>query len=269
MNKLRVLIKLGGSSLQNETVVFKLAELVKLYQKNQYDVFVVHGGGPAINAELTARGISWTFLNGQRITTPEMISTIEMVLKGKINGSLVRALNQAGIASIGVSGGENFLLECEQANPELQQVGKIISVNTSWLEGLSQINGSTVPVVAPLGVDKKGLVYNINADWAAAKIAMSLKVDELVYLTDQKGILGADKTLLNQLNLQSLQNLIDTNVVQGGMLAKTQTIMAALQDGVKKITIRHAEDASTGYGVSSIGTHCSLQTSKESAHASI
>lgn len=254
--KNRLVIKLGGSSLLNENIVEKLSEMVRQYRKYDYDVIIVHGGGPAINAELTRRGITWSFIDGQRVTTPEMIETIEMVLKGSINGKVVRALDRMQIPAMGLSGSEGHLLFCEQANEELQRVGRVLEVNTCVLESVLNMPGSPVPVVAPLGVGAAGDTFNINADWAAAKIAMAVSATELIYLTDQRGILNENKILLHDLDEAKLQALIDGGVVSGGMLAKAQTIMAAMLAGINKVRVLHAEDAMTGLWSDSVGTNC-------------
>jgi len=262
----RILIKLGGSSLSNESVIDTLAALVGLYRQNGAQVFVVHGGGPAINAELTKKGIAWNFLEGQRITTPEMIDTIEMVLKGFINGKIVRALNRKSIAAAGLSGAENGLLQCEQMRPELQRVGRVTRVNAGWLADVASLGA--VPVIAPLGVTDDGDVMNINADFAAAQIALALQADELIYLTDQKGIWDADKNILAEQTEADLRRLIDSQTVQGGMLAKTQTILAALAGGIDCVRILHAEDAVAGFHDRALGTRCIADLDKELLHAS-
>lgn len=260
MGSQTIVIKLGGSSLQNNSVVENLALLIQNYRSQGKSLVVVHGGGPAINAALTARGITWNFIGGQRVTTPEMVETIETVLKKNINGMIVDILEKQDVPALGVSGNCNNLLLCEPANPELQRVGRVIDVNTSVIHHILQ---QAVPVIAPLGVDKDGLTYNINADWAAAKIAIALQASEIIYLTDQKGIWDENKQVLSQVNQFGLQKLVDTGVVVGGMLAKTQTILAALTSGVSIVRILHAEDVHQFLKGSTFGTTCSLKNISE------
>ena len=120
-----VVIKLGGSSLGNPETVEQLASLVKGYQKRRYRVVVVHGGGPAINAELTKRNITWQFINGQRQTTPEMMKVIDEVLTKQVNGQLVENLKLQGVTAVGLSGADAEILFCTQATIELMRVGQV------------------------------------------------------------------------------------------------------------------------------------------------
>src|SRR5690348_7067490 len=131
----RVLIKLGGASLQDPTVISDVVHTIHQYRRFGYEVILVHGGGPAINEELTRRQITWSFIDGQRVTTPEMIETIEMVLCGQVNRKLVRALNASGIPALGFSGVDGNTLFCTQASPKLGQVGCIQEVRTQMIEG--------------------------------------------------------------------------------------------------------------------------------------
>lgn len=273
MNSNRVLIKLGGASLQDDSIITNVVETIRQYRRFGYEVVLVHGGGPAINAELTRRGISWKFLNGQRITTPEMMDTIEMVLCGFINRKLVRALNAAGIPAVGFSGVDGNTLLCTQASIELGQVGAIQQVNTHVVEGVLSMKCSPVPVIAPLGVSADGLAFNINADWAASRLASSLQVSKLVFLTDQKGILDANQKLITEISLSELQALVDNEVVSGGMMTKTLTIMHALNNSVPVVRVMNAKEALSGLWSDQVGTQCyqealaASETFLEMAHA--
>ncbi len=239
-----ILIKLGGSALQDEKLVERLCEDLSLIRSVGVRLVLVHGGGPAINAELTLRGITWEFFEGQRITSPEMMDVIEMTLGGRVNRRIVRTLNHAGVPAVGLSGTDASTLFCKKQNDKLGQVGEIVSVNPQIIEAIlaTQKGGvGAIPVIAPTGFGKKGEAYNINADWAAARIAEALKIEKLIFLTDQDGILGADKKLLPELDAGELEALIDTQVVQGGMLAKVRTVQHALKHGVSQVHILNAK----------------------------
>lgn len=193
MKSSRVLIKLGGASFQDETTLETVAQALKQFRRYGYQVILVHGGGPSINAELTRRGITWSFQQGQRVTTPEMMDVIESVLCGDINSKLVRFLGSHNIPAVGLSGADNRLLLCQQASSSLGQVGNVQEVTTQWVEGILKLEDSPIPVIAPIGVGLSGEAYNINADWAAAHLAAALKVEYLIFLTDQQGILDPDR----------------------------------------------------------------------------
>lgn len=263
----RVLIKLGGAALQDEGLVAALCEDLSLIRGAGVNVVLVHGGGPAINAELERRGIAWTFMDGLRVTTPEMMEVIEMVLCGKVNRRIVRTLNRSSVRAIGLSGSDARTLFCKPMKKELGLVGEVTDVRPAAIEAIlrTQDEGiGTIPVIAPIGIGENGQAYNINADWAAVRIAEALDIDKVLFLTDQEGILGADGKLIGELDAGELEVLIEEGVVKGGMLAKVSTVLHALKNGVKDIHIFNArrphgllEELFTDQGV---GTVCRLRS---------
>jgi acetylglutamate kinase len=220
----------------------------------EYQVIVVHGGGPAINAELTKQGISWQFINGQRQTTSEMISVIEDVLVNKVNFDLVTQLNRANLSAIGLSGAKNSTLSCTQLNEELQFVGTVQHVNTEAIEAILSEEYSNIPVIAPIGVGADGEKYNINADWAAAKIAIALQAKKLIFLTDQNGILDKSGELIEDASLSFLNDLIASKTVTGGMYTKVLTIQDALEHGVPQVRVLNGKSSVDGLWSDFIGT---------------
>lgn len=263
-----ILIKLGGAALKDAALVSAICEDLNLIKAAGVSVVIVHGGGPSINAELTQRGISWEFIDGQRVTTPEMMDVIEMVLCGSVNRQIVRALNKSGANAVGMSGTDGATLLCKKANAKLQQVGAIDRVDTTYIDSILQMKtegGQTaIPVIAPIGIGKKGEAYNINADWAASRIAQALGIKKLLFLTDQEGILDTEGKLIEELDAGELESLIENGVVKGGMLAKVQTVLYGLKNGVTDIHILNArrphgliEELFTDRGV---GTVCRLRS---------
>ena len=233
----RILIKLGGSSLQNPSTLKELIKLVKGLRKEGRQIVIVHGGGPAINQELTLRGINWQFINGQRQTTPEMMSVIEEVLAVKINSMLVDILRAADIQANGLSGAHDKILFCTQANVQLLQVGNIQSVNT---EAIESVISHSVAVISPIGVGADNKKYNINADWAATKIGVALQVEKLIFLTDQNGVLDANKELVKVLTPQLTNEMIESGVISGGMFTKVNTMMSGLREGIGQVRVLNA-----------------------------
>lgn len=251
----RVVIKIGGASLQTEPLRSDIIRTIREYQKYDYKVVLVHGGGPSINAELTRRGIQWEFIKGQRKTTLEMVTVIEDVLFNEVNSSLVRDLNTLEIPSMGLSGANQELLFCEAANAELGYVGVVKSVNLQPI--LSAVESKVVPVIAPIGIGAGGEKYNINADWAAAKIAAALNAEKLVFLTDQTGILDEAQSLIPFANREKLQGLVQSGVVSGGMYTKVLTVIEALEKGVAQVRIMGGHQARNGLWSDFVGTFCS------------
>ncbi|MES2964492.1 MAG: acetylglutamate kinase [Bdellovibrionota bacterium] len=261
----RVLLKLGGATLQDETVIQQVARDVASATEAGASVAIVHGGGPAINEELTRRGITWTFFEGQRITTPEMMDVIEMVLCGQVNRKIVRELNANRVEALGFSGVDGRTLQCRVSDERMGLVGVVDSVDPSifksWMTATNR-----VAVMAPVGWGGQGRALNVNADWAAAQIACSLRVNRLVYLTDQDGILDQNKVLIPEASAAALERLIEIGVVAGGMLAKVRTILFALDHGVEGVQIANARkpnsllDVLTG---KKIGTLCVANGAKK------
>ncbi|MCM2282063.1 MAG: acetylglutamate kinase [Bdellovibrionaceae bacterium] len=263
-----ILIKLGGAALQDAGLVDSICEDLIRIRSVGVSVVLVHGGGPAINEELTRRGIQWSFIEGQRVTTPEMMDVIETILCGTVNRKIVRALNAAGVKAVGFSGTDAGTLVCKPADERLGRVGQIEKVNISLIHSVLNLQNEmgipAIPVIAPVGLGKDGLAFNINADWAASRIASSLGVTKMLFLTDQDGILDPNKKLIPELDASELENLIETGVVSGGMLAKARTIVHALKHKVTDVHILNArrphgliEELFTDRGV---GTVCRLRS---------
>jgi acetylglutamate kinase len=223
-------------------------EVIKQFRSDGYDVILVHGGGPAINAELQARGIEWNFVNGQRVTTPLMMKSIESTLCGLVNRSLVRHFGAQNLHALGFSGVDHKTLLCCQASPELGQVGKIQAVNADWIGEILNLPTKPLPVIAPLGVGAGGECFNINADWSASHLAVALGVEQLLFLTDQPGILDEEGQVIRAVDTEGLGNLIEAKMVTGGMMTKTNAILHALKNGVKLVRVASVQDE--------IGTQC-------------
>jgi acetylglutamate kinase len=235
------MIKLGGSALENMELVARLCADLSLVRSASVQVVIVHGGGPNINRQLEMNNIRWDFIDGLRVTTPQMMDIIEMVLCGKVNPNLVRTINATGVSAMGITGIDNCTLLCEPLRDELIRVGRIKHVNveliSDQLRKQQESGKGSIPVIAPIGVDEQGLAYNINADFAASHIACALEVDKLIYLTDQEGILDKDQNLITEINENGLRELVETGVVSGGMLAKVKAVIEALAGGVREVHI--------------------------------
>jgi acetylglutamate kinase len=257
-----VLVKLGGASLQDLSLVKKLCEDLALVRAVGVSLVLVHGGGASINDELSRRQMTWAFHDGQRVTTPEMMEVIEMVLCGRVNQRIVRTLNASGIKAVGLSGSDANMLLCRRKK-DLGEVGEIVSVDeallSDYLTQRDRVDGM-IPVIAPVGVDREGTPLNVNADWAASKISQALGIRKVIYLTDQDGILDAQGCLISELDAAELEDLINEGVVKGGMLAKSRTILEAIRNNVDEVHVINAtrphaliEELFTNRG---IGTIC-------------
>jgi acetylglutamate kinase len=154
----------------------------------------------------------------------------------------------------GFSGADNHTLMCTPVSLELGLVGSVRQVNSEWIESL--LDAGVIPAIAPIGVGAGGEAYNINADWAASYLASALGVSQAIFLTDQPGILDTAGLLIPSLKSSELQSLVDREVVKGGMMTKTLSILYALNEGVKSVRVMNGKDALRGRADHTIGTWC-------------
>lgn len=239
----KIVIKLGGAALSNTETLRELGILVSGLVQEKKNVVVVHGGGPAINEALTRRGISWTFIDGQRQTTPEMAWVIDEVLSVQVNSQIVGSLLASGVPATGLSGARDGILFCSPESAELIRVGKIEDVNVFPITTLLNNGIGVVPVIAPIGLGASGEKFNINADVAAARMAIALGASTLIFLTDQVGVLDGNKHLVSQLTPGSIARMIRSGDISGGMLTKVRAMLSALDAGIGSVKVFKAANA--------------------------
>jgi acetylglutamate kinase len=259
----RILIKVGGAALVDDSVLETVTQAIQSFRRHGMKVVVVHGGGPAINAALTKAGISWSFVDGQRVTTPEMMDVIESTLCGSVNRKVVRYLSAAGLPTMGFSGSDNHTLMCTQSNEQLGQVGQIQAVNCAWIEVLMGLPSAPVPVLAPIGIGYNGEAYNINADWAATRLAGALNVSQLIFLTDQDGILNKKKKLIQTATPEELEALMKDGTIQGGMMTKAKSIIHARKNGILSVRVLNGKSALDAVNNEEVGTLCQAPATVE------
>lgn len=227
-------IKYGGAAMQDEELKITVAQDVTLLRKIGINVVVVHGGGKEITSLAEKLKIETKFVNGQRYTDEDTRDVVQMVLAGSINKDIVRRINIHGGRAVGVSGIDANLVKVKKSNGDLGLVGEVTEVNSSFIKNL--LKDGYLPVIAPIGVDDEGTIYNVNADIAAGPIAASLDAAKLVYLTDIEGV-KANGNLIPHLTQNDAENLIDDGIISGGMIPKVESALAALESGVQKVHI--------------------------------
>ena len=227
-------IKYGGAVMQEEPLKQMVAQDVTLLRKIGIDVVVVHGGGKEITTLSDKLNIETKFVNGQRYTDEGTRDVVQMVLAGSINKDIVRRINMHGGRAVGVSGIDANLVEVKKMNDDLGLVGEVTDVNSSFIKNL--LRDGYLPVVAPIGVDNTGTIYNVNADRAAGPIAASLNAAKLVYLTDIEGV-NANGKFISHLTQRDAQNFISNGTISGGMIPKVESALSALEAGVQKVHI--------------------------------
>lgn len=230
-----VVIKLGGHAMGSNEAMASFARDVVLMRQVGLNPVVVHGGGPMINDMLTKLDIKSEFVNGKRVTDQATMDVVEMVLSGKVNNRLVQAINEEGGKAVGLSGKDANLMICDQTHPDLGFVGTPVDVDATILRDLHAADA--IPVIAPLGMGRRGETYNINGDTAAGAIAAALKADRLLLLTDVSGVKDKEGNVLTEIAPDQIAKLIAEGTIAGGMIPKTETALAAMDAGVRAVVI--------------------------------
>jgi acetylglutamate kinase len=230
----KLLIKLGGTLLDAAESRERLArEIAEVARREQ--VVVVHGGGKQMTRFLAERGVESRFVNGLRVTTPEVIDAVVKVFAGSVNAQLVTAFRAVGARPVGLSGLSGGLVDAVQLDPELGQVGKPVASDGRLLDLL--VNASYLPVVACVAGDRNGSIFNVNGDQMAAACAQGFAADRLIFLTDVEGVRNASGETCGQLTVAEGLQLIASGVASGGMQAKIEAAVTALQHGVGEVLI--------------------------------
>ena len=203
-------------------------------------VVLVHGGGPEINEMLSAVGKESKFINGLRYTDEETVKIVQMVLAGKTNKDLVALLQQQGGKALGLCGIDGKLIQAQKVKSEVDLgfVGEVTGVNTKLIH--DALDMGYIPVISTLGCGEDGTVYNINADAAASRIAAELHAENLISLTDIRGLLrdkDDENTLIPVVNASEVPELIRQGVIKGGMIPKVDCCVDAVRRGVKRAFI--------------------------------
>ena len=230
-----VVIKYGGSAMGNEDAKKAVMSDVVLLSLIGIKVVLVHGGGPEINEALKKIGKEPKFENGLRVTDEETMDIVQLVLAGKINKDLVSALADCGGKAIGLCGADGGMIKVKQKSKSLGYVGTITDINTEIIE--NALESGYIPVIATVGVGTDSKSYNINADTAAAKIAAALNAENLILLTDTRGLLedkDDETTLIPVVNVSDVPKLVKENIVSGGMIPKVECCVEAVRRGVKR-----------------------------------
>ncbi len=239
-----VVVKYGGNAMINEELKDAVIHDIVLLSLVGVRVVIVHGGGPEINAMLKKIGKESRFVNGLRYTDRETMDIVQMVLCGKVNKDLVGLLNRAGGRGVGLCGMDGSLFQAkrkrDEDGTEYGYVGEIQKVNPEPV--VDMLEQGYIPVISTVaeGIDED-TGYNINADLAAAKLAVALQAEKLILLTDVRGLLrdrNDDSTLIEDLKVSAVPRLVKEGVIAGGMIPKVDCCVQAVREGVKRANIQ-------------------------------
>jgi len=233
-SKEKIVIKCGGKVLLDQSLLNNLIEDVVILKKLGLTPILVHGGGLGIKKKLDEQNIKSKFIMGLRVTDEKMISVVESVMT-EFNQEIVNALQKKSCKAKSITIKKNNIIYVEQENRELGFVGKPKRVDAKLLKEI--IKEDFVPVIVPMGLDEKGISYNINADTAAGAIARSIKSRRLMLLTDIDGVLDNNEKLISEINTTEAKELINSEIIHGGMIPKVKTCIDAINNGVRAVVI--------------------------------
>ncbi len=228
-----VVVKYGGNAMVDPALGRHVADDVVLLRAVGLRPVVVHGGGPQISDLMARLGKQAEFRDGLRVTDAETVDIARMVLVGKVNRDIVSAINVHGPLAVGLSGEDAGLISASARHADLGFVGDVAAVNPTILERL--LAEDLIPVVSTIGSDAGGQPYNINADTVAGAVAVALRAEKAVFLTDVPGLLTdvADPTsLINAISTKDLEAMVADGTLRGGMIPKVAAALHAVQHGV-------------------------------------
>lgn len=250
-------VKFSGKVTENRENLYSLTEELALLHQVGIRICVIHGGGKQLNELADKLGVAQTVIDGRRVTDDDTLELAKMIFAGKINTDILAALRNRGVEAVGVSGVDGNIVHAARRPPrqiknketgetktvDFGHVGDVLEINASLLSLLLENN--YLPVVSSLGADEEGRVFNINADTIAAEIAVQLKAEKLVLLSDVNGIYldPSDKeSKMSRLTVSQVDELIVEGIATGGMIPKLQSLIHPLKRGVKSAHVISGND---------------------------
>ncbi|PKQ15334.1 MAG: acetylglutamate kinase [Actinobacteria bacterium HGW-Actinobacteria-7] len=233
-----VVIKYGGAAMTNPEMRDQVAADIVLMKLVGVNPVVVHGGGPEISGFMNRLGMPVEFYDGLRVTTPEAMEIVKMVLVGKVNTELVSAINSHGRLAVGLSGEDGAMVQATMRDERLGRVGEVTGIDTTVLDNL--IEDGFIPVVATVAAGDDGGSFNVNADLVAGQLAAALSADKCLFLTDVDGLYRdfSDKSsLISALTPEQAEEMIVSDELEGGMVPKVAACVHALRGGVRRAHI--------------------------------
>ena len=229
-----IVIKCGGSVLIDPNLFNIFIQDVAVLKKLGLSPIIVHGGGKRINNKLSELNIKSNFIKGLRVTDDKTINIVEDVLI-EFNKEIINALRDLSCEAKGITSKEYNIISVKPENKDLGFVGTPNKIKTTVLNEI--IKANQVPVVAPLGINENSQTFNINADTAAGAIAKELKARRLLIISDVEGVLDKNKKLITEINSKKAKEMINDEIISGGMLPKINNCLDVASNGVKGVVI--------------------------------
>lgn len=233
----KIVLKYGGQVMASDQLSKAFAQDAAICNQVGIKNLVIHGGGPQIKKRLEEQNIQSKFILGLRVTDEKVIKIVEDVLLNDINPDLVRSINSFNVVTEPVTArnGNGILKVTKAKNPDLGFVADPEEIDVNKLNDI--INSNKVPVIAPMGLGENDQVYNINADTAAGIIAIKIKAERLLLMTDVPGVKDDNGKYISKLTVSEAQKLIDNEIITGGMIPKIRTCISAIKNGVSGVVI--------------------------------
>jgi acetylglutamate kinase len=229
-----IVIKCGGSVLIDQNLFKIFIQDIAVLNKLGFNPIIVHGGGKKINNKLSELNIESNFINGLRVTDKNTIDIVENILI-EFNKEIVNAIKDQSLKTKRITSKENNIITVKPESDELGFVGTPTHIKVNVLKEIIKVN--EVPVIAPLGLDRNNQTFNINADTVAGSVAKKLKARRLMIISDVEGVLDNEKRLIPEINSQKAKELIDQEVISGGMIPKINNCLDVASNGVKGVVI--------------------------------
>ena len=233
-NDEKIIIKCGGSVLIDPNLFNLFIQDVVVIKNLGLTPIILHGGGKRINNKLSKLNIESTFIKGLRVTDKNTIKVVEDVLI-EFNKEIINTLRDQKCATKSITTKENNIILVKPEKEELGFVGIPSKINQNILNEI--IEAKEVPVIAPMGLDKNGQTYNVNADTAAGAIAKELKSRRLLLMTDIEGVIDSNNNLVTEITPEVAKKMIEDEVIKGGMIPKINTCIDAVNNGVRGVVI--------------------------------
>ena len=233
-----VVVKYGGNAMIDPELKRDVMSDIILLTLVGVKIVLIHGGGPEISPLLSKLGIESKFVKGLRYTDSETAEVVQMVLAGKTNKDLVSLVEVCGGKAVGLCGIDGGMIKAKKVDDgenDYGFVGDIVKIDPSPIKKVLEEN--YIPVIATVGTDNNGQVYNINADTAAAEIAAALGAENIITLTDIPGLMrdvNDKNSLIPEIHVDEIDSLIESGVIYGGMIPKVRSLEVAVRAGVKK-----------------------------------
>jgi acetylglutamate kinase len=238
-----VVVKIGGAAMDDAALAESFSQDVAVLRSVGIRPVIVHGGGPQVSEMSRRLGLEPVFVDGHRVTDDATLEVARMVLVGIVNQDLVATLVRHGTPAVGLSGVDGGLLGVRPLDRALGNVGRIEAVRVEVLEHVME---RAVPVIASIGADGGGAMFNVNADLVASAVAAATGAAKLVYLSDVAGLIGTDGQLMSELSVERCRELLAAGVATGGMLPKLSSALEAMDAGVGRV---HLLDGRVEHGL--------------------